>query len=379
MPNNEKLTAIRKEIDAVDSEILKLFARRMDLSDDIAVVKSENNISLMDTDREESIVKSAAEAVDSSYKGEAMTFMRSLIGLSKSRQRKKLFGKADEYYFPASRAPLQGDIGVAFQGVPGAWGEIACMQVFNNAKLIANENFEDVFVAVKDKQAAYGVVPIENSQTGGIGEVYDLLRKYGCYIVGQTWVHAQHCLMAVPGASIEDVREVFSHAEGFKQCSKFLRGRAWDLTICRNTAVAAEMVALKNEKRYAAIGSRRAAELNGLSILAPDIVTDENNRTRFIVISDTPEYDEACDTVSVIFRTAHRSGALVDVLFPLLAENLNMKRLESRPVSGGKYCFFCDIEGNVKDESIENALQQAAACSGYLEVLGCYPEDTKIR
>ena len=242
------------------------------------------------------------------------------------------------------------------------------------------ETFEDVFIAVKDKKTTYGVVPIENSQTGGIGEVHDLLRKYGCYIVGQTWVAVEHCLMAAPGTGLDDVREVFSHPEGFKQCSKFLRGRAWDLTACRNTAVAAEQVAKRGENRYAAIGSARAAQLNGLSVLVRDIAGDSSNRTRFILIAAAPEYDESCNVVSVIFRTAHRSGALCDVLLPFLSEGINMSRLESRPTNeSGKYCFFCDLEGSVTDEHMQSALRQAASCSGYLDVLGRYRKETEKR
>lgn len=379
MSGKELLDDIRKEINSVDAQILKLFDERMKLAEEVAAIKSENNLSMMDAGRENEIVKSAVEKVDADMRGETSVFMRTLMALSRSRQRKKLFGGPAEFYFPASSQPKTGDIKVCYQGVPGAWGEEAALQLFSTAELVQMNTFEDVFMAIRDKKAAYGVVPIENSQTGGIGEVHDLLRKYGCYIVGQTWVTALQCLMAIPGAELSDIREVFSHPEGLKQCDKFLRGRAWDLTACRNTAVAAELVATKGEKRYAAIGSRRAAQLNGLSILAPDIVTDPGNKTRFIVISDAPEYDGTCDTVSIIFRTAHRSGALVDALFPFASGDINMKRLESRPTEDRKYCFFCDLEGNMEDEELVQALRQVAANSGYLEILGCYKENTEQR
>ncbi|MDO5602010.1 MAG: prephenate dehydratase domain-containing protein [Oscillospiraceae bacterium] len=374
MDHKEQLAEIRREIDGLDEQMLQLFCRRMQLSDTVAEIKSKGNFALVDEARENAVVAAAMEKADAATKGEAAVFMRSLMGLSKSRQRKHLYGSARtvETLLPSPRKPAEGDVRVAFQGVPGAWAEIASLKLFPQAEITAQENWEDVFIAVKDKKAHYGVVPVENSQSGAIGEVYDLLRKYGCYIVGQTWVPVRHCLMAAPGARLEDIREVFSHPEGFKQCAKFLRGRGWDLTGCRNTAVAARKVAEKKENRYAAIGSERAAQLNGLVVLSDDIISDETNKTRFIVIADAPEYDETADTVSVIFRTAHRSGALVDVLFPLLSENVNVTRLESRPIADGKYCFFTDIEGNMKDERISAALLQAASCCGFLEVLGCY-------
>ena len=123
-----------------------------------------------------------------------------------------------------------------------------------------------------------------------------------------------------------------------------------------------------------------AAELNGLSVLARDIVSDPSNRTRFILVAALPEYDASCDTVSVIFRTAHRSGALCDVLFPLLAEGINMTRLESRPTGEkGKYCFFCDIDGHIDDQAVRSAFRQIGACCDYLEILGCYRQDTPQR
>jgi chorismate mutase/prephenate dehydratase len=379
MAENERLAAVRKDIDAVDEQLISLFRQRMALADQVAEIKSQCNIALVDSKRENEIVKKAVECGDPQMAGETATFIRSLMGLSKSRQRLKLYGTADEYYFPQAAEPKVGPLKVGFQGVRGAWGEQASIQLFRSAELQDFTDFEDVFAAVKDKKVDYGVVPIENSQTGGISDVHDLLRKYGCYIVGQTWVTVMQCLMATPGARLDDIRQVFSHPEGLKQCSKYLRGRGWEQTACRNTAVAAQMVSESGNKKLAAIGSRRAAQLNGLSILAPDIVNDMSNKTRFILISDTPEYDDTCDTVSLIFRTANRSGALMDALFPMVSENINIKRLESRPVGDGKYCFYCDIQGSVLDENVQNALRQVAACCSYLDVLGCYREDTEQR
>lgn len=376
---NESLKDIRVKIDAIDKQMMELFKQRMELSEDVAIIKRDNNISLIDPTREAQVIEAAVEITGRELKGETIALVRSLMGLSKSWQRKVLYNETAEYFFPDPQPPVTENVTVAYQGVPGAWGEQAAMQLFSHAPLEALETFEDVFIAVKDKKAVYGVVPIENSRTGGIGEVYDLLRKYGCYIVGQTWVSIQQCLMAIPGTKLEDVREVFSHPQGFLQSRDFLRGRAWDLTACRNTSVGATMVAEKQEKRYAAIGSKRAAQLNGLAVLAPNIATDEHNKTRFIVIANAPEYDETSDTVSVIFRTAHRSGALCDVLFPLMAEGVNMKRLESRPIADGKYIFFCDLDGNINDGNVHEALRQASACCGYLEVLGCYNDSTKQR
>ena len=377
MDYKEKLLAVRNDIDAIDTEMLQLFSQRMKLIDKVANIKIEGNISLVDEKREDAIIAARTKDLQGEEKGESSLFIRSMMGISKTRQRKYLYGEkaVNDSYLPAPSAPVKTDITVGYQGVAGAWSEIASIKVFPDAEQIAFEEWEDVFTAVKNKTINYGVLPVENSQTGAIGEVYDLLRKHGCYIVGQTWVPVQHCLMGTQDATLDSVREIFSHPQGFAQCNQFLRKKGWELTVCRNTAVATEKVKTLNDPKYAAIGAKRAGELNSLKVLDDDIISDTNNKTRFIVIANQPEYDETADTVSVIFRTAHRSGALVDVLFPFVCENINLSRLESRPMADGKYCFFADIQGSIADRKIVETLKQVDSGCGFLEVLGCYNSD----
>ncbi|MCL2817947.1 MAG: chorismate mutase [Clostridiales bacterium] len=371
MDHKEKRAEIRKEIDRLDERLIPLFVSRMELAEKMAALKREANLPLADPAREQEIINRTAAGVNPELVGHAQMFMRSLLGLSRMRQRECLMG-GGETLLPAAAGKKGLPVKVAYQGVPGAWGEQAALQLFHEAEFLREDNFEDVFSAVKNGASDYGVIPIENSQTGAIGEVYDLLRKYGCYIVGQTWVHARHCLMALPGVKLADIREVYSHPEGFSQCRDFLRGRAWDAVACRNTALAAQQVAQAASPRLAAIASPRAAELNGLAVLAGDIMNDANNKTRFILISDRAEYDARCDAVSVIFYADHRSGALCDVLFPFMVQVISLSRIESRPLSPGRYCFFVDLEANMREERTAEALSAAAAASGYLEVLGCY-------
>ncbi|MCL2827135.1 MAG: chorismate mutase [Oscillospiraceae bacterium] len=376
---SEKLSNIRTRIDEIDRDLLALFAERMHLSDDIAEIKRENNISLVDPKREEAILQRVFETASPDLRGEAVTLMRSFMAMSKSRQRAKLYGTPDELHFPGPTSPSTKDVTVAYQGVPGSWSEVAARKLFSGVTPTPQEDYEDVFVAVKDLKATYGVVPIENSAFGGVGEVYDLLRKYGCYIVGQTWVPTEYALAALPGTKIEDIRTVFASDKAFKFCKSFLRGRHWQYTTCRNFAESAARVHQSPVGETAAIVSTRAAQVAGLSILSPNISPNSDDRTRYIVIAASPEYDESCDTVSITFLTSHRSGALVDALFPLMSEDISLKRLESRPMSDGRYYFFCDLEGNIGRESVANALQNAAARCSYMEILGCYLDDTPIR
>lgn len=371
MDYKEQMGRMRKEIDEVDRQLLPLFARRMAASEKIAQIKRENNMSIQDPIREQEVIDAAVSLVDESIRGEASLLMRSILALSREQQRKALFSE-DYPLLPPPREPVRENVRCAYQGVPGAWSEQALMKLFPQAEKKVVEFFEDVFLAVKHKEADYGVVAIENSQSGAIGETYDLLRKYGCYIVGRTWIDIRQCLMALPGTRLEDIREVFSHPEGHRQCSGFLHGRAWDLTACRNTAVAARMVADSAGNRCAAIGSRRAAELNGLEVLAADIMDTTGNRTSFVVIAPEPEYDLSSDLISVTFSTAHRSGALCETLLPFMAQRINLMRIESRPSAPDKYRFFAELQGNILNGETAVALRQAAATCEYFEVIGCY-------
>jgi chorismate mutase/prephenate dehydratase len=371
MDAKEQLAALRKRIDDIDERMLSLFHERMDVSLQVAGVKIRENLPIQDSSREQAVVDRAVSLSDASLRSEVTLMMRAILALSREHQRNRMF-HSEMPLLPPAREPARGDIVCAFQGVPGAWSEQALIKLFPAARRQPVEFFEDVFLAVREKRVNYGVVAIENSQTGAIGETYDLLRKYGCFIVGRTWIDIQQCLLAPAGMTLSDVREVLSHPEGFRQCSRFLHGRAWDLVACRNTAVAAESAAKAGNGRTAAIGSRRAADLNGLEVLAPDIMDSAGNRTSFVVIATEPEYDEYSDLISVTFSTEHRAGALCETLMPFMAQGINLLRIESRPASPDKYRFFAELSGNILNADVQSTLRQAAAACEYFEVIGCY-------
>ncbi len=371
MNSKEELALLRQKIDALDSKLLRLYGERMSVSLEIAGVKAAGNIALVDERRERQVLEGAAEAVAEADRAGAATLMRTLMALSKIRQREKL-GLTDPALFPEPTEPKRDALTVAFQGVPGAWGEHGANQLFPGSATIGCDYFEDVFETVKAGRADCGVLPIENSQTGAIGEVYDLLRRHSCYITGQIWISVAQCLLAREGAALSDIREVYSHPEGFGQCRRFLKNKNWELTACRNTAVAAKLVAEKGGDRYAAIGSRAAARVHGLSVLAPDIMDDAQNKTRFIAIAACPVYDERCDITSITFSTAHRSGALCAVLESFMLAGINLSRIESRPASNERYRFFADLQANIMDADTRDALRLASTQCDYFEVLGCY-------
>jgi len=372
MTSKEELKVLRDNIDAIDDKMLALFNERMGISSQVAAVKARSNLAVTDLSREEQVIANAITKADQATPQETTAFMNTLMALSKSKQSHILLPVGGGADIPKSANVPSGNITVAYQGVAGAWGEHSAMEMFPHAERINCDYFEDVVDAVKSGKAQYGVLPIENSQTGAIGEVYDLLRRHSCYIAGQAWINIAQCLLGIEGAGISDVREVFSHPEGFGQCRRFLKNKNWELTACRNTAYAAKLVADKAEKRYASIGSRRAAQAHGLTVLAPDIMDNAKNSTRFIAIAASPIYDENCDTTSITFSTAHKSGALCAVLQSFMLAGINLSRIESRPAGLDTYRFFADLQVNVMSDIAVSALNQAATHCDYFEVLGCY-------
>jgi chorismate mutase/prephenate dehydratase len=366
-----ELKKLRNDIDEIDEKIIKLFEQRMDFAKNVGVYKREHNMAILDSVREQGVVDRASGLVPANLKGEVTLLMRSLMAFAREYQRSLQF-ENDEDFLPPPVSPKVGELDCVYQGVPGAWSEQAARKLFPGARLSAVAFFEDVFEAVKRETADYGVVAIENSQSGAIGETYDLLRKYGCYVVGRTWIDIKHCLIAKPGTRLTDIREVYSHPEGFRQCHRFLMDKSWDLTACSNTAVAAKKVKDATEGKVAAIGSRLAAELNGLDAIAPDIMDAASNRTSFVVIAREPEYTEKSDLISITFSLAHRSGSLCEALLPFTASEINLTRIESRPSSSENYRFFAELSGNIMDPLVVDTLRHAAGVTEYLEVLGCY-------
>jgi chorismate mutase/prephenate dehydratase len=361
----------RTHIGNIDKQIVDLFVERMNLAKEIGDYKLENNLAIYDERREKEVLANALSTAPEPLRGEALLLMRSIMSLSREYQRSSLFSSEEEL-FPSAGAPKTENVKVIFQGVKGAWGDIAARKTFPNAEISSVDFFEEVFSAVKSGESDYGIVPIENSQSGAIGETYDLLRKYGCYIVKRTWIDIRHCLLAKSGVLLKDIREVYSHPEGFRQSHRFLADKPWDLIPTSNTAVAAEKVSRSDDGRISAIGSRLAAELYGLDVLKEDIMDTVNNKTSFVVISSAPEYSSESDLISVTFSLAHRSGSLVEALLPFVAADINLTRIESRPAGPGNFRFFAELDGNIEDTKIADTLRSVSSATEYFEVIGCY-------
>ncbi len=267
---------------------------------------------------------------------------------------------------------------VVFQGEPGAYSEMACRKVFGkDVNAVGLHGFQDTFLAMAEGRADYAVLPIENSSTGAIRQVYDLLESYSYFFVGETTVQIEHALLAVPGAKIENIKTVYSHEQGLFQCEQFLSEHPHMHPVSQaDTAGSARMVAELQDPERAAIGSKLAAEIYGLEILKEQINTQTDNTTRFVVISPKPELRPGRDKICISLTTGHRSGALLDVLMVFTLHNVNLVRLESRPVPdrNWKYMFFIEFTGNLSDPNIDAMIHEIALMTTDLRILGNFKD-----
>lgn len=237
------------------------------------------------------------------------------------------------------------------------------------------DTFREAMEAVSDGVADYAVIPIDNSSAGMVNDTYDLLQEFNNYIVGETYVKIRHCLLAKPGATLKDIKCVYSHPQGLAQCAAFLdRHKDWHQKAYLNTAMSAKKVAEDNDIHQAAIGSANCAGEYGLQILEDGINSSACNTTRFVIVSRKREFIKNADKVSVCFEVPHKSGSLYNALSHIMFNNLNMTKIESRPIPehNWEFRFFVDFEGNLADPGVRNALRGISEESNYLRLLGNY-------
>lgn len=265
---------------------------------------------------------------------------------------------------------------VAYCGVPGSYAEEAALSYFGEAaKLITSGSFAGAFEALKQQKANYAVVPLENSSTGAIAAVYDLLGQYGFSIVGECPIEINHCLLVQPGTQLEDITEVFSHEQGLFQSRDFLAEHPnWKRTALYNTAAAAKMVSEGDKPHWAAIASRRSADIYHLDILAEKTNFKDQNQTRFVVVAPKAIHSPENNKVSLAFTLPNVSGSLYRILEIFAREKLNLLKIESRPIANKnwEYLFFLDFTAETIDSRIEGILEEISKASQTLKILGYY-------
>lgn len=373
------LQEIRNEIDCVDRELVKLFEKRMELTTNVAKYKIETGKKVLDPEREQQKLAAIEQLVSNEMNKRSINEIFTQIMANSRKYQYMLLESMGqtlrEDYEALDELPVAG-CRVVYQGVPGAYAYIAVKRFFGED--VDNYNvktWRDAMEAVKRGDADYAVLPIENSTAGIVSDVYDLLQEYNNYIVAETYVKVEHALLGLPGASVSDIKQVYSHAQALMQCRSFLNGhQEWQTSEMINTAVSAKKVMEDGDKSQAAIASVEAAKLYGLDILQEKINTDDNNTTRFVIISNKRAFLKNAGKVSICFETEHTAGSLYDMLSHIIYNGLNMTKIESRPIEGKawQFRFFIDFMGNIDDASVMNALRGIEEEAMNIKLLGNY-------
>ncbi|MGN0157752.1 MAG: prephenate dehydratase [Brotaphodocola sp.] len=373
------LLACRKELDSIDSQIVKLFEKRMEICGDVARSKIESGKAVLDSEREKQKLASVRELAHGEFNRQAVQeLFAQMMTISRRFQYGLLaeHGRTMELGFEkVTDIPKKG-VRVVHQGVEGAYSHAATLMYFGeDAEVYHVQTFEDAMREVWDEKTDYAVLPIENSSAGAVIDNYDLLMKYQIHIVAEVFLPVSHCLLGHPDAELSDIRTVFSHPQALMQCSDYLNShREWKQVKLENTAVAAQKVVRDGDKSQAAVASEIAGKLYGLKPLVSGIQNNQGNTTRFIVLSKKAIYRADAAKVSISFELPHRSGTLYNLLSNFIFNGVNMRMIESRPIPGRnwEYRFFIDIEGNLDEPRISNALTAIAQEAQNLRILGNY-------
>ena len=376
------LSEIRQQIDEIDENLVRLFCQRMNLSAQVADYKKANNLPIFVPARERAILQKVAELAGPEMENYTRVLYSMLFELSRSYQSKRN-GEMSELYKTISKAieetpklfpqtPI-----VACQGVEGAYSQIACEKIFKSPFIMYFKNFDGVFNAIEQGMCQYGILPIENSTAGSVTKVYDLMIRHNFSIVRTFRLKVDHNLLANPGASLADIKTIYSHEQAINQCTDFLRGLPGvSVVAVENTAIASEMVAKSGQKDVAALSSRSCAELYGLSCLAASVQDKGNNRTRFICISKNLEIYPGSDKTSIMMVLPHQPGALYKVLARLYTLGINVTKLESRPIPDREFefMFYFDLDTSIYSEEYVQLMCELDELCEEFKYLGSYTE-----
>jgi prephenate dehydratase len=265
---------------------------------------------------------------------------------------------------------------IAFQGEKGAFSEDAACHFFGNRiDPVPHKTFRDVFQAVASGSADHGMIPIENSLTGSIHQNMDLLLEFDLSVIGEVILRIHHNLLALPGVIFREIRKVYSHPQALGQCSDFLDGlENVEVIPMYDTAGSAKRISEGSEKDAASIASLRAAKDYGLHVLKQGIENNDQNFTRFLIISQNGIIPEQHIKTSIVFSAKDIPGALFKSLSVFALRDINLLKIESRPLRKGKwrYWFYLDFEGGLQDEACQNALNHLREITSFLKVLGSY-------
>ena len=374
--------SLRDRIDEIDHKIVSLFGERMEVSKEIAAYKKEHHIPILDPAREREKLAAVAEASPEEIRDYTRTLYRMMFELSRSYQNKlngsgtaltERIQKAIDNtpkLFPESAF-------VACQGVEGAYSSLAADKLFRNANILFFNHFDAVFSAIEKGLCRYGVVPLENSTAGSVNSIYDLMMDHKFSIVRSIRLKIDHNLLAREGATLDSIREIYSHQQAISQCGEFLQSLSNVKIIpCENTAVAAKMVASSDRTDIAALSSRSCIRQYGLKCLAESVQDKDNNYTRFICISKNLEIYPGADRTSLMAILPHEAGSLYKTLAKFYALGINLNKLESRPLPNRdfEFMFYFDLDTPVYSPRFMQLMDELKSTSEKFSYLGSYSE-----
>ena len=373
------LLELRNQLDDIDQKIVKLYEERMEICSRVADYKIKTGKKIFDKTREEEKLRKVKSLTHNEFNAYGVQeLFEQIMSMSRKLQYNKLaevgsvgrlpFIKVDKLDVEKAR--------VVFQGAEGAYSQMAMMKYFGEqVNCFHVDTFRDAMCAIEEGSADFAVLPIENSTAGIVNEIYDLLVEFENYIVGEQIIKIEHCLMGLPGTDFEQIRTVYSHPQSLMQSARYLNEHdTWRQISMQNNAFAARKVSQDGDKSQVAIASEQAAKIYGLDILERGVNQSETNSTRFIIVTNQKIFLKDANKVSICLEVSHESGSLYHMLSHFIYNNLNMTKIESRPIEerNWEYRFFIDFEGNLADSAVKNALRGLRDESRSMKILGNY-------
>lgn len=373
------LKDLRDEIDQIDRQMVELFEKRMEICGQVAEYKINTGKKVFDQERERSKLDTLKGLAHSSFNRHGVSeLFQQIMAMSRKLQYQLLEqqGVKGRLDFTCVERLEKDNVRVVYQGLEGAYAHQAALEYFGrDVNCFHVERWRDAMEAIREGSADYAVLPLENSTAGIVNDNYDLLNEYSNYIVGEEVVLIDHVLMGLPGADISSIQTVYSHPQALMQCSRFLdEHREWTQMSVGNTAVAVRGVKDSGDLSKAAIGSRQAADYYGMKILEEGICHGKQNSTRFIIVTNQKIFEKDAKKISICFEIPHTSGSLYNILSHFIYNDLNMNKIESRPIPERQweYHFFVDFEGNLNDSAVKNALRGIQEETANFKILGNY-------
>lgn len=373
------LSALREQIDEIDGRIVELYESRMEAARQVAEYKIENGKQVFDKAREEEKLSRVKALTHNEFNSHGVgELFEQIMSMSRKLQYQILadHGRTGRLPFLSVDNLDTAGARVVFQGAEGAYSQAAMMRYFGECvDSFHVDSFREAMAAIEEGSADFAVLPIENSTAGSVSEIYDLLVEFENYIVGEQIIKIEHCLMAPPGSSLEQIRTVYSHPQSLMQSARYLKNHSsWEQVSLPNNAFAARKVSEEGDPSQAAIAGEHAAGIYGLEILQRSVNQSENNSTRFIIVANQKIYKKDARKVSICFEVPHKSGSLYHMLSHFIYNNLNMNKIESRPIEdrSWEYRFFIDFDGNLSDSAVKNALRGLREEARNMKILGNY-------